>query len=109
MKQEIKEIWIESEAKGVIIGGTPEIDDNSDVIITFVDGSRFVATLFTYANIQNLRKKNQNTGECLAGRYFWASDMLIVDRIHRKNIEEIIYHLIADGGFEYIFNRIESS
>lgn len=105
MKQEIKEIWIESEITGAIIGGELETNDNSDIIVTFEDGTRNVASFFTYQNIEFLRQKNKRTGECLDGRFFWASDMLIVDKINRKEVEEIINHLLSENEFEYIFKK----
>ena len=107
MNKLIKTIWIESEESSAIIGGTRISNDNSDVIVTFVDGSQYVATFFTYQNIEHLRKKNQQTGECLNGRYFWASNMLIVDEIERKEIEEVIGHLIVAEEFNLIFEKIE--
>lgn len=107
MKKEIKNIWIESEEKGPIIGGTAETNDNSDVIITFSDDSRHIATFFTYQNIEHLRQKNKRTGEYLNGKFFWASDMIIVERIKREEIERIINYLITENEFESIFDRIE--
>lgn len=106
MQLPIKNIWIESEDKGAIIGGTEEVNDNSDVIVTFDDKSRYVATFFTYDNIEHLRQKNKQTGECLNGRFFWASDMIIIERINRKEIEEIIQHLIKEEEFNSVFNQI---
>ena len=106
MQRPIKNIWIESEDKGAIIDGTEEVNDNSDVIVTFDDKSRYVATFFTYDNIEHLRQKNRQTGECLNGRFFWASDMIIIERINRKEIEEIIQHLIKEEEFNSVFNQI---
>jgi len=107
MNTQIKELWIESEEKGPIIGGTLETNDNSDVIVTLHNGNRYVATFFTYENIEHLRRKNQKTGECLNGRYFWASDMIIVERINRREVKEIIEHLLAENEFEQTFDKIE--
>ena len=99
----IENIWIESEIVGRIKGGEPVVDDNSDVIVTFSDGRRFVATLFTYENILTLAAKNRGTGECLGGKYFWASDMLLVDRLDRATITEVVHELIREGEFTQIF------
>ena len=107
MKKEIKDIWIESEERGPINGGSAETNDNSDVIVTFSDQCRFVATFFTYQNIEQLRQKNKRTGECLNGKFFWASDMIIVEQIKREEIEQIINHLIIENQFEAIFAKIE--
>ncbi|KAB1158549.1 hypothetical protein F7018_07985 [Tenacibaculum aiptasiae] len=105
MQIPIKNIWIESEEKEPIIGGVKETNDISDVIVTFNDNSRYVATLFTYENIEFLRQKHKKTGECLHGQYFWASDMVLVERINRFEIEKLINHLIDTEQFDSIFNK----
>lgn len=84
-------------------------DDNTDVIATLEDGSRFVATFFTYKNIERLRTKNTTTGECLSGKYFWASDMILVDRLEIGRFNEVIRDMIEDGSFESAFQRIPSA
>jgi len=97
-------LWIEAEewAPGEWILA----DDNTEVIVRFADGSRWVATFFTYANIQTLTAKNRQTGECLAGAYFWASDMLLIDEVSRPRIEEVVQYLIQEGEFEAVFTRL---
>lgn len=80
-------------------------NDNTDVKVDFSDGTSYTATFFTYENIESLRKKNAETGECLAGKYFWASDMILIDRIERRNILQVIEELLADGSFDSIFAK----
>ena len=80
-------------------------DDNSDVIVSFEDGGSWVASFFSYRNIQSLAEKNRITGECLDGKYFWATDMLLVDEVSRTRIKEVIEHLMDEGEFEQVFSR----
>ena len=100
-------LWIEAEECAP--GEWNPADGNSDVIVTFSDGTRWVASFFSYANIDSLTAKNRITGECLAGRYFWPSDMLLVDEVSRRRIEEVIADLIAEGSFERVFSRCADS
>lgn len=95
-------IWIEADqwADGWDIN-----NDNTDVIVEFKNGTRWIASFFTYSNISKLVEKNRSTGECLGGKYFWSSDMLLVDEISRERIKEVINHLISEGEFEAIFSR----
>lgn len=96
-------VWIESEEWA---RGKSDINnDNTDVIVEFDNGTRWIASFFTYSNISKLVEKNRSTGECLSGKYFWSSDMILVDEISRKRIEEVINHLISKGEFESIFNN----
>lgn len=97
-------IWIEAEEWEE---GTWSIyDDNTDVIVKFQDETEWIASFFTYANINKLIEKNKTTGECLGGRYFWSSDMILIDEISREAIEEVIKDLIKENCFESIFTRI---
>lgn len=97
-------IWIEAES-WVPGEWTPQ-DDNTDVIVTRADGSRWVASFFSYQNIVSLTRKNERTGECLSGEYLWSSDMILVRNVSRPTIERVIRHLIEEGEFEQVFTRI---
>jgi hypothetical protein len=96
-------VWIEVEAWAP--GAWTPADANTDVTVTFGDGSSWVASFFSYANIQTLTEKNRRTGECLAGAYFWASDMILVDEASRPRIEEVVHYLLEEGEFESVFTR----
>lgn len=96
-------VWIEAEEWAE---GQWDINNgNTDVIVKFDNGSRWVASFFTYSNIAKLVEKDKQTGECLSGKYFWSSDMLLVDVISRDRIEEIIKHFIEEDSFESIFSK----
>ena len=99
----IEDIWIESEQWAE--GELDAFDDNTDVIVTFEDGSRSVATFYTYKNITTLTEKNRKTGECLNGSYLWASDMILIDEICREKIERVIDDLVSNGEFGKAFSR----
>jgi hypothetical protein len=107
MDKTIKTIWIESYEKGPINGGQSNTDDNTDVIVTFSDDTKYVATFFTYDNVKTLTEKNKKTGELLSGKYFWASDMILVDRIDRDTIENVIDDLIKEKYFDQLFKSVE--
>jgi hypothetical protein len=99
-------IWIEAEHWAE--GEWNPSDDNSDVIVTAANGTRWFATFFSYANISSLVEKFKQSGECLSGKYFWATDMLLVDEVSRHRIEEVVHHLVKGGEFEQIFKQVES-
>jgi hypothetical protein len=107
MNKTIKTVWIESEDRGPVIGGQKHTDDNSDVIVTLSDDKKYVATFFTYDNVKTLTEKNKRTGELLGGKYFWASDMILVERIDRETIEKVIDDLIKVKYFDQLFTIVE--
>ena len=97
-------IWMEAEEWAP--GQWTPADTNSDVIVTFEDGSRWVATFFSYTNINTLVEKNRRTGERMSGKYFWSSDMILVDEVSRARIEEIVRYLIETNEFRQIFTPL---
>lgn len=94
-------IWIEAEEWAP--GEWSPADANSDVTVTFEDGKRWVATFFSYQNINSLTKKYQEQGDCLGGKYFVATDMILVDEVSRERIEEVISDLLGQNEFEMYF------
>jgi frataxin-like iron-binding protein CyaY len=103
----VKKIILGSELTSTIIGGKEFTNDNMEVWVESNTGEKFVGTFFTYENIEWLRQKNNKTGECLSGKYFWSSDMLLIERLDRNIIEEVIEHLIKEDEFDLIFDKIE--
>lgn len=95
-------IWIEAEQW--VGENRNDEDNNTDVIVKFDDGSEWVASFFTYQNIISLSQKNEKTGECLYGDYFWVSNMILVKEMSRVAIQRVIKQLILDGKFESVFS-----
>ncbi len=96
------EIWIEAEHWSP--GQWVPRNANSDVVVTFRDGRRWTATFFSYDNIETMRRKTQETGECLAGRYFWASNMVLVHELTRDTVEQVVQDLLSTKAFESVFD-----
>ena len=100
-------LWIEAEQWPD--GMWTPADANSDVIVTFENGERWVATFFSYQNILSLAKKNRDTGECLGGKYFVATDMILIDEVSCERLEEVVADLIKENEFEWCFARCEDA
>ena len=104
-KTSIEKIWYEfSEAQNSV----DRFDCNSDVIFELNDGSKWVATIFTYQNIETLRKKNQLSGECLDGTYFCATDMILVSEISEKIIKAILQELLLRNEIDIYCRKLNS-
>lgn len=97
-------LWIEAEQWAD--GWNPD-DANSDVIVRFYNGERWAATFFSYKNILSLAEKNRDTGECLGGKYFCATDMILVDEISRPRLEEVVGDMIEQDEFKTFFRHSE--
>ena len=67
---------------------------------------KYSAPFFTYLNIDTVRKENEESGEFLHGKYFWAKGLTLIDKCCRENIKEVIEHLIDEGDFRSVFKSI---
>ncbi len=91
-------------------GGLHPDDDYVDVEIWFREGGkRFGATFFTLANVATLMDRWKDTGECLAGSYFWASHAIIVRRLDYVTILRTVGHLVETGELASAFEQLKSS
>ena len=98
-------LWIEAEQWPA--GEWNPEDCNSDVLVTRADGSHWMATFFSYQNVGSTVARSHRSGERLSGKYFWASDMILVDEVTRARIADVVNDLIRDGGFERAFLRCD--
>ena len=83
-----------------------EKNDNVDVEVELSDGRKYSATFFTIENVRSIFDKNKRTGECESGLYFWAADMILVERLSLETMEKTVGRLLDDGEFEAAFMRI---
>jgi len=83
-------------------------NDNSDVFVEFEDGRKYVATFFTLSNIMRIMNRYKESGECSNGKYFWSSDMIIVENLNPLILRESIDDLIKNEEFETVFSKIDS-
>ena len=81
-------------------------DDNCDVIVNFNNGDTYISSFFTFKNIETLRKNFSTTGECMNGKFFWSSDMFIIDNLKTDNVKKVIKYLIDNNEFESVFKKI---
>jgi len=102
---EIESIWIEAEE------WPPDewnpLTDDTDVTVKLTDGTCWVASFFTYQRIRTIVEESKMSGEFLHGKYFWISDMILVDEVSRERIEEVVKHLLSEDMFQEVFRRCD--
>ncbi|WP_051507139.1 hypothetical protein [Saccharibacillus sacchari] len=80
-------------------------DAQVDVVVTFPDSTKWISNFYTITCIESMRKDYSLTGHHLNGAYWCASSpIIIVDRISRDRIEQVIDELIENEGFRYLFD-----
>ena len=92
--------WVEG------VDGTDPLDDNVDVYVRFRSGERFSATFFTLVNLHRLFAKNRDTGECAAGTFLWAANMIVVERLTRDVVDRTVAELLRTGEFDAVFSKV---
>jgi len=103
IKNKYMHIWIEAEEWSE---GQWDVEDtNLDVIVTFSDRSKYLASFFTYKNLLTLTERNKETGENMKGAYFSASNMVLIDVASRERIYQLIDYLIENNTFKSVFSR----
>jgi hypothetical protein len=79
---------------------------NTDVVVFLENGKKYIASFFSYANIEQMRLQNQATGNFLNGSYFWDQNMVLVEECTLKIIEPVISDLIDEGNFQEAFKQL---
>lgn len=81
-------------------------ETNTDVIVCLDNGEKYVASFSSFIKIQNQRLEHKQKGDFLDGKYFWEKNMLLIDDCSEASVKEVINHLIAEGEFMNVFERI---
>ena len=85
-------------------------DENSDVIFELSDGTKWSAFFITYQNLLSLSKKNQKTGECLEGQYFYADKPIFISKMSKELILAVLQDIIqSESDLTSVFTRIEDN
>ena len=98
------QIWIEAEEWEA--GQWQSNDCITDVIVTLTDGTRCVAGFCTYRHVNTLREQCAESGECLSGKYLWASDLILIDDTARPHIAAVVEDLIAKDELTSAFSQL---
>lgn len=98
------EVWIEAEEWEA--GQWIPNDCVTDVIVTLPDGTRWVAALCAFEHVNTLRRSCAESGECMGGKYLWASDLILVDDTSRPSIEAVVADMVAHDELTSAFSEI---
>ena len=104
MELKINQIYLSAQRRDF-----PDFDPsngNTDVIVVFDSGDKYLARFFTYSNIKQLRLENEQNGDFLSGKYFHAQPMLLIDDCTASNVEAVVHDLLEEGDFFEVFRRL---
>ncbi|MGW4469504.1 hypothetical protein ACWENQ_07490 [Nonomuraea sp. NPDC004354] len=78
-------------------GHDPETAKEADATITLPDGTRRYATFMTLDVIGRTMDRWRDTGECLNGRYFWCSDLIVIREPGFASMADAVRGMIETG------------
>ncbi len=89
-------------------------NSNTDVIVLVeeetesnkIESQKYIASFFTYQNIDTLVSEHQENGLFLNGTYFYAKNMLLIKDCSKSTVTKVIMDLIDDGSFKEVFLRL---
>jgi hypothetical protein len=84
-----------------------ETVDNLDVQLVLNDQTRWSATVLTLKAIDRLMTSYKASGECLGGRYFQCSDLLIAERSGVSSIVDLLCDLVRSGEYRDAMVRVD--
>jgi len=72
-----------------------EFNNTEDIeFYVYFNEVKYYGWAFTLKGISSVMKKDSITGECAAGKYFWAENFLIVDEITGDCLRAVVSDLI---------------
>ncbi len=80
---------------------------NVDVELVEASGARWAATVLTLAEIARLMRSYRDTGECMSGRYFRVSDLMILDTPTFQSLTEVVEGLLRSGDYVLEFSALD--
>jgi len=85
------------------------LEQLTDVELRSPDGRRWVGTVGTLNAVEEIMSRYRETGECLAGTYFWASGFLILRDADEGAAFDALEELVRSGEHEACFEEVESA
>ena len=104
MSYKIKKIHLSIDRQGY--EATDYKNNNTDVIVEMENGNVYIASFFTYNNLEAIRAENRKSGAFLAGKYFWTEKMVFIEEIDLEIIKEVIQDLAEEGDFRKAFRKL---
>ncbi len=63
----------------------------------YIDGVQHFLCFLTVKDILDIMNNYKNSGECLSGKYMWASDMIVIEKLSKDNIIATVEDLTLSG------------
>lgn len=81
-------------------------DLNTDVIVRFVNGDEYIATFFSFKNLESLIGAHKQSEAALTDQYYKILNAVIVHDFNHGDLLPVIEHMMVEGDFQLIFKKV---
>lgn len=81
----------------------------AEITVAFDDGTFWVANFFTFQYVKFMHMLHQNEEASIKQPYFWAPNMILMNKITRKEVQNTVIQLLQNKTFEKAFTAIDTS
>ena len=89
-----------------ILEGAAGLSGLVDVHVLGPAGEHYVGTLGTLEDIARILSAYRKSCECLSGKYFWLSGLVIVSEMTRDSVFAVLADLVESGELQDAFEKV---
>ena len=81
-------------------------DLNTDVIVQFDNGDQYIATFFSFKNLEGMLEAHKHSEEYLSEDYYKVLDAVLINDFKDRKLLRVIEHMMVEGDFQVVFKKI---
>jgi hypothetical protein len=79
---------------------------NTDVIVRFDNGDEYIATFFSFKNLQGMIEEHKQSKEYFSEEYYRLVNAVLVNDFNNNKLLSVIEHMMAEGDFQLVFKKV---
>jgi hypothetical protein len=79
---------------------------NTDVIVHFDTGDRYIATFFSHKSLVDMLEMDKRSGDFYLDQYYKILDMVLIRDFNNGDLHAVIENMISEGDFQLVFKKI---
>ena len=79
---------------------------NTDVIVEFKSGERFVASFYSINKLKDFIKEVEQTDDYKSGQFYRLMELILVKDLNTENLYPVIESMLNEGDFQLVFRKI---
>lgn len=79
---------------------------NTDVIVQFDNGDQYIATFFSFKNLEGMLEEHKHSEDYLSEDYYKVLDAVLINDFKDRKLLSVIEHMMVEGDFQVVFKKI---